>query len=292
MPITTKQKQLIIEIDRHAEEILFNGGNDKDLLEYLTGIFNDKKFKKILESSKDGELDTLCEQYTGFRVMLELLEQLALFSSQGRTPKNSDELLAHWRKNGLEKAEPQGDAITDELNQTMRSALFQLQKIIDEDLTQKHDFLSVAKIFLNGIVTSTADLVNNALPGSAQLIYADVEAAAKIGGIRAIRAQELEKGSRNYSVSNIGSNDFETGMNYLGQELTTALFKGLHELPLSLRTPEMLLRGVETLLANLLDQKFKQHNAHAVLDNFCEHVHLCLTDLEHKAQNVVPFKRK
>ena len=39
----------------------------------------------------------------------------------------------------------------------------------------------------------------------------------------------------------------------------------------------MLVRGVEALLANLLNDKFD--NPHAVLDTFCEHVHMALNDL-------------
>jgi hypothetical protein len=64
-----------------------------------------------------------------------------------------------------------------------------------------------------------------------------------------------------YSVSNIEPDDMTTAMNYLGQELSTAFFKGLHELPMSLRKPEMLLRGIEALLTNLLIKKFDNpHN--------------------------------
>jgi len=91
---------------------------------------------------------------------------------------------------------------------------------------------------------------------------------------------QSNNGLVNYSVSNIESDDDVTAMNYLGQELGTALFKGLHELPLPLRKPEMLLRGVEALLANLLNQKF--NNSHDILDSLCEHVHMSLSDLERR----------
>jgi len=91
-------------------------------------------------------------------------------------------------------------------------------------------------------------------------------------------------GSVNYSVSNIAEDDMETGMNYLGQQLTTALFKGLHELPMPLRNQEMLLRSVEVLLSNLLNEKFKD-DAHRLLDSFCEHVHMALTDLESRKKH-------
>ena len=74
-----------------------------------------------------------------------------------------------------------------------------------------------------------------------------------------------------------------TAMNYLGQELSTVLFKGMHELSTPLRKPEMWLRGVEALFANLLNQKF--NNSHDILDRLCDHVHMALTDLESRAKN-------
>jgi hypothetical protein len=78
---------------------------------------------------------------------MKLVEQLAFCTSQGIMPKDSDEFLSYWKQNGLGKAKPQGDPITDQLNQTMTSALFELQKIIDKDLVKKNDFLSIEKYF-------------------------------------------------------------------------------------------------------------------------------------------------
>ncbi len=51
----------------------------------------------------------------------------------------------------------------------------------------------------------------------------------------------------------------------------------MHELPFPLRNPETQLRGIETLLANLLSQKFD--NPHDILDSLCEHVHMGLEQL-------------
>jgi hypothetical protein len=174
--------------------------------------------------------------------------------------------------------------ITNELNLVMTNALFQLKKLVDRDIAQMPDFLSIVKTFLLGIVSTAVDLTEINLPGSAPFIYADVEAAAKLGGLRAIKNMQSAKGTVQYSVSNIALDDMTTAMNYLGQELSTALFKGLHELPLSLRKPEMLLRGVEALLTNLLNQKFG--NSHRILDDFCDHVHMALTDLESRAKQL------
>lgn len=161
---------------------------------------------------------------------------------------------------------------TDELNQVMKEALFKLQKLVDNHPSQ--NLLTIVRVFLLGVISTAIDLVDIHLPGSAPLLFADIEAAAKVGGISAI--QQIQ--TMNYSVSNIADDDFETAMNYLGQQLTTTLFKGFHELPMPLRNPEMLLRAIETLLANLLIQKFDR--SHEVLDSLCEHVHMALDHLQ------------
>ena len=166
----------------------------------------------------------------------------------------------------------------EELNTVMTQALLRLQALVNNDPTQQPDLLTTAKTFLLGVVSTSIDLIEISSPGSAPFLYADIEAAAKLGGLRAIKQAQKEAGSLHYSVSNIEPDDMETAMNYLGQELGTALFKSLHELPLPLRKPETMLRGIEALLANLLNQKF--NNAHDVLDSLCEHVHMALTALE------------
>jgi hypothetical protein len=174
--------------------------------------------------------------------------------------------------------------ITRELNQVMLNALLELKKLVDNDLSHKHDFLTIVKTFLVAVVSSTVDLVEVSFPGSAPMIYADVEATAKLGGLRAIAKWSSDYGSTQHSVSNIAEDDMTTAMNYVGQQLSTTLIKGLNELPMSLRNEEMLLRSVEVLLANLLNQKFK-NNAHHILDSFCDHVHMALTDLESRAKH-------
>ena len=291
MPLTNIEKKLIIDINDRVNEILFNGGNDRALLEYATHLLKNNKLKKILDSVEDDELDKFCNRYTGFHMIMKLLEQLAWCASQGIEPKEVEELLSHWREDGFKPAEPHGNAITDELNQVMTSALFQLQKILDKDLVRKDNFLPIIQTFLIGIISTTADLVNNVLPGSAQIIYADITAATKIVGLRAVRQQQLEQRAMDYSVANIKSGDATTAMNYVGQELATSLFKIIHVLPTPLRSPEMFLRGIEGLLTNLLDQKFNNHDPHQVLSNFCEHVHMALNDLQNRKRDKAEWRR-
>lgn len=78
--------------------------------------------------------------------------------------------------------------------------------------------------------------------------------------------------------------DYPSGMNYIGQALSTTLFKSIHELPKPMQNAEMLLRGVECLLGNLLHQKFTE-DAHGILDSLCEHVHMALNDLQSGANS-------
>jgi hypothetical protein len=174
--------------------------------------------------------------------------------------------------------------ISNELDLVMKNALFQLQKLINNDTSRSHDFLSIVQIFLLGVISTAVDLTEVNMPGSTPLLYADIEAAAKLGGLRAISKWLADYGSANYSISNIAEDDMITAMNYLGQQLSTTLFKGLHELPMPLRNDEMLLRSIEVLLANLLNQKFKD-SAHHILDSFCDHVHMALTDVESCAKH-------
>lgn len=280
MALTETQKQLIINIDHRTTELIFNGkANNHDLLQYVYSLANNGQLSKILENHQE-EISTLSDRHHGFLLIIELLKQLAICSFKGIIPKDSEEFLADWRENGLKKVKSKGDVITDELNQVMTTAIFQLQKIVTKDLVKKHNFLSVVKLFLSSIISTAGDLVELAEPGSAQIMYADLEALVKAGGFRAIRKQQADQGSTNYSVSNIDDNDPTTAMNYLGKELSTTLFKAIHELPMPLRSPEMLLRGIEALLANLLNQKF--NNAHEILDDFCGHVHMALDDLKIK----------
>ena len=98
--------------------------------------------------------------------------------------------------------------------------------------------------------------------------------------LRAIREHQIKNGSSHYSVANIAPDDLEMAMNYVGQELGVTLFKVVHEIPLPLRGKEILLRGIEALLANVLHGKFSEDQPHKLLDSICEHVHLGLKDLE------------
>lgn len=100
-------------------------------------------------------------------------------------------------------------------------------------------------MFLIGIISTCADLMELRYPGVAiQYIYTEIEAAMKLGGFSEIRDHQIKNGSSHYSAANIATDDLETAMNYVRQELGITLFKVVHEIPLPLLGKEILLRGI------------------------------------------------
>lgn len=171
-----------------------------------------------------------------------------------------------------------GQLKQDKIIKTIMEAILELKQI-----SHKDNCLSNIIMFLITIISTTADLMELEYPGVATpYIYTEIEAAMKIGGLRAVRDFQIKNGSINYSISNIGENDMEMAMNYVGQELGVTLFKAVHEIPLPLRGKEILLRGIEALLGNVLYGKFKEDDPHKLMDLISEHVHMGLKDLETK----------
>lgn len=117
----------------------------------------------------------------------------------------------------------------------MTKALFVLKDLVDNDAEYEMDYHQ-------GVISTAIDLAELNSPGVSPMIYADIEASSKLGGLKSIKKMQSEKGSIFYSVSDIGANDPAAAMNYLGQQLSTTLFKGIHELPLPLRNQEMLVK--------------------------------------------------
>lgn len=71
--------------------------------------------------------------------------------------------------------------------------------------------------------------------------------------------------------------DINMAMNYGGQHMILALQKYLSDLPEDMQNEELMLRCTEALLANILNNYFE--DSHEVLNQFCEHVHIALNDL-------------
>ena len=167
----------------------------------------------------------------------------------------------------------------------MTKALFTLRDLVDNDGEYDMDYFQVVSIFLKGVISTAVDLAELHSPGVSPFIYAEIESSSKLGGLRAIETTQSVNGSISYSVSNIDADDPAGAMNYLGQKMSTTLFKSIHELPMELRNQEMLLRAVEALLTNLLHEKFS-NNPHDILDSFCQHVHRALDDLATRIESI------
>jgi hypothetical protein len=120
---------------------------------------------------------------------------------------------------------------TAELTKVMHEALFNLQNLVGQNPGQHPDFLGVVKTFLLGVISTAIDLTEVTHPGSTPLLYADLEAAMKMGGLREIAKVSANHGTAQYSISNIDEDDIPSGMNYIGQQLSITLFKSLYELP-------------------------------------------------------------
>lgn len=177
---------------------------------------------------------------------------------------------------------PDKSDVYSKLQEIITGAMLELQEVAGE--AHKAEFVNGMKLLMEGIMSTTADLAEVNVEGSGIYLYSEIEASAKKGGIRHIRDTQGKSGNT-YSISDIDDNDVTTAMNYVGQELSTTLFKTIHELPKSLRGLEMFLRPIEVLLANLLNSKFRDVNPHQVMDNLSEHVHMMLNDLEARNTN-------
>ena len=171
----------------------------------------------------------------------------------------------------------------NDILKTLENALLKLKDL--SDLDDSLNYIEIIRSFIPIMITTVVDIAEVNTPNITPILYADIEAVAQKGGIHAIQsARDKISDISSVSVSDIDENDIEGAMNYVGDHLTADLFKRVHELPMKLRGPEILLRSVEALLANLLLQKF--NGSKRILEQFCEHVGLALVDAKQRAQVV------
>ena len=265
-------QQCVIKIDRIASEILRNGGNEETLLVGLIECSDD--FYRVMKTSSVTEMNMYCEKFPGFFAYAKTLENLAIRLSEERTRQQKQS--SKESSNPADKKEAKV-----ELQQVMHNALLQMCDLVNLDGNNSAELVPTINLFLLSVISTAADLVEVAIPGGGAYLYAEIEAGAKMGGITAI-AKGVRDNSPHYSVSGMDEDDMPTAMNYLGQQLIITLTKAMHELPLPLRNQETQLRGIEALLANLLNQKFD--NPHDILDSLCEHVHMGLDQLSSNEQ--------
>jgi hypothetical protein len=161
------------------------------------------------------------------------------------------------------------------------NALQELMVLCKDNTISDDKCLFVVSTFVKAILSTAAGLMELQIPGGAGFIYAEVEKDAKAGGMTSIH-NFGGKLSETISISDIKEHDLPAAMNYLGQQLSTTLFKGILELPTSMQNLEVMLRGIEAMFVNLLHQKF--NNPHNVLDQFTTNAHMSLTDAQSRYQ--------
>jgi len=169
-----------------------------------------------------------------------------------------------------------------DIQSIITNSLQELINLCNDNTISDDKSMFVVSTFLKAIVSTAAGIMELHIPGGAGFLYAEIEKDAKAGGITAIHTFG-GKLSETISISAIQGNDLPAAMNYLGQQLSTTLFKGILELPTSMQSLEVMLRGIEAMFVNLLHQKFK--NPHNVLDQFTTNAHMSLTDAQNRFQN-------
>ncbi len=272
-----QNEELVIKIDEIASKIIQKGGDAGALLDGLIDYRND--FYRILKTSSPAQLDKYCKKFPGFYEYIKALSNLSELMEQGKFPLTFTK--QKHTSNSTGNKVPTDKKSIEEIKQVMNHALLQIRDLVNLDVSDQSELVPHINLFLLSVISTAADLVEVAIPGGGAYLYAEIEAGAKMGGISSI-AKAMQDRSPHYSVSSMDENDLTTAMNYVGQQLIIALTKAMHELPKPLRSPETQLRGIEALLANLLNQKFD--NPHVILDSLCDHVHMALNDLRGDAK--------
>lgn len=115
------------------------------------------------------------------------------------------------------------EALFEEQKQIMTDALLKMSKLSESKSKTSPQYLEMTKMFLIGIMSTAADLAEVQSQGASHWLYAEMEAAARNRGLEGI----VNAGGASYSLSDINENDLPMAMNYIGQNLSTALFKSI-----------------------------------------------------------------
>lgn len=264
------KKKLIIDIDKNVNEILFAGGTSEDILVFLACSMDDI-FKNIISGTPQDILSDYCRDYDGFSLLMEILEDIALLTST----------MSNKEKEARMPKEPYVQKVAN-IQQILTNSLQELIALCKDDAISDEKSLWIVSTFLKALVSTAAGLMDIQMSGGSAFLYTEIEKDAKAGATRSIH-DFGGKLSDTISLSDIQEDDLPAAMNYLGQQLSTRLFKGIYELPSSFQTMEVPLRAIEALLVNLLHQKY--NNPHDILDQFTANAHLSLTDTQSRFKN-------
>ena len=84
MPLTSKQKKLIIDIDRKVNNILACGGDEEMLLIEMLELM--PEIKPIITSASKKEMNVYFQKYDGYFYYMKVLENLAQGIANGDIP--------------------------------------------------------------------------------------------------------------------------------------------------------------------------------------------------------------
>jgi hypothetical protein len=82
MPITSKQKKVILAVDKKVKQLIANGATHEKILVQM--IEHMPTIKTIISSTDREELDFYCQEFTGFYSYMKILEHLARGIKEGR----------------------------------------------------------------------------------------------------------------------------------------------------------------------------------------------------------------
>jgi hypothetical protein len=263
--IEDDKKKLVIKIDTDVNNILAKGGSTEDILIFFADSM-DEIFKHIISGTSQNKLNEYSRDYNGFYTLMKILEDISHITSK----------MSNEEEEVLLPLTPYEEKVAN-IQRILTNSLQELVALCKDDTMSDDKSLFVVSNFLKAIVSTAAGLMDIQIPGGAAFLYAEIEKDAKSGGMSSIH-DFGGKLSETISISEIKEHDFPAAMNYLGQQLSTTLFKGLYELPTSLQTLEVPLRAIEALLVNLLHQKYT--NPHDILDQFTSNAHLSLADAQ------------
>lgn len=264
------KKKLVIKIDTDVKNIMAQGGGDEEILIFFAGSMDDI-FTHIISGTSQHKLNEYSRDYNGFYTLMKILEDIARVTSA----------MSNEEEGVLVSMTPYEEKV-ENIQSILTNSLQELVALCKDDTMSDDKSLFVVSNFLKAIVSTAAGLMDIQIPGGSAFLYAEIEKDAKSGGMSSIH-EFGGKLSETLSISEIEENDFPAAMNYLGQQLSTTLFKGLYELPESFQTLEVPLRAIEALLVNLLHQKY--NNPHDILDQFTANAHLSLTDTQRRFKN-------
>ena len=269
--MTQKIKKYITDIDYKTNTLLQRGGGAPDIIEVFhksdTHLFSTIPF----ELSED-EFTAYCERYSGFDTLVTIINNLMQHQMDANESK-IDTTFSFMR----------GDKdVLSESKFDVDCALDTLFDSFEENDISENMALSVSCDFLSDAIDNVAKRLDDNMQGGAAYLYAALEKIAHEKASDAIRSTG-GKLSERLSLSDIKEGDLSGAMNYVGAELALTLFKKIYELPESCQIEELPLRAIESVLVNLLHQKYT--NPHDILDQFTRNAHLSLSDVQSRYKN-------